>query len=61
MSLQFQLSEGGVSDLKEFVSLKLPLRQEVSCSGLSGLFSDVRGAYQGVFQTIARAFLEDGR
>ena len=53
MSLQFQLSEGGVSDLKEFVSLKLPpaARSWLLEAPLSGLFSDVRGAYQGVFQT----------
>ena len=53
MSLQFQLSEGGVSDLKEFVSLKLPpaARSWLLEAPLSGSFSDVRGAYQGVFQT----------
>ena len=53
MSLQFQLSEGGVSDLQEFVSLKLPpaARSWLLEAPLSGLFSDVRGAYQGVFQT----------
>ena len=53
MNLQFQLSEGKVSDLKEFVSLKLPpsARSWLLGAPLSGEFSDVRGAYQGVFQT----------
>ncbi len=53
MSLEFQLSEGGVSDLREFVSLKLPsaARSWLLEAPLSGLFSDIRGAYQGVFQT----------
>ena len=48
MNLQFQLSEGRVSDLKEFVSLKLPpsARSWLLRAPLSGEVSDVRGAYQ---------------
>ncbi len=53
MSLQFQLSEARVSEKRQFVSLKLPpaARSWLLEAPVSGVFSDIRGTYQGVFQT----------
>ena len=63
MSLQFQVSEGGVSDFKEFVSLKLPsaARSWLLKAPLLRFVLGCSRSVSGVFQTNRRAFLEDGR